>query len=198
MFKIKATIRGTTGLIPNKPPMESNLERTEKKKGSHTSYNDPPEIQAKRVLYTNEKGILVQPVHQVKACMRKASTRYKIPSMKGKSYYDIIKGGIVFEKPFFVHKIQKWEVFTEMGRRPPGPKGSLVMIHRPLLPKWEVDIEFNVIDDRAEPEIIIDILKEGGLYYGLADKRPENGRFEVIKSKIEKYEKEAIPQRGNR
>jgi len=73
------------------------------------------------------------------------------------------------------------------GRIPPGPRGSMVMLYRPLFKVgWTLDFTVLIADDRITEDLVHESFNSAGLLAGLGAGRPDFGRFEVTKWKVVK------------
>jgi hypothetical protein len=73
------------------------------------------------------------------------------------------------------------------GRIPPGPRGSMVMLYRPLFKVgWTLDFTVEILDDRITEDLVHEAFNSAGLLAGLGAGRPDFGRFVVTKWEIVK------------
>jgi hypothetical protein len=72
-----------------------------------------------------------------------------------------------------------------------GVRGSGKRVRRcfPVIPKWEGELRFHILDDTITREVFERVLREAGQFVGIGRFRPENGgfygRFSVEKIKWE-------------
>ena len=168
--RINVTIRGTAPLLMHR--FDGNQD-TSKPKKSGTQYNK--EEDAKKALYTDKDGNIVQPALNIESAMIQAAVNYLLKGKK--SFKDAFKGGIFVEPNLIPHKIPKWEIDLQgvVVQR------SRVMRARPRFDEWELDFQILNIDERITPNIIKSVLEDVGKFIGIGDYRPRYGRFKVIK-----------------
>jgi hypothetical protein len=170
--RIEVTIRGIAPLLMHR--FEGNQgESTPKKSG--TQYNNQED--AKRALYTNKDGDIVQPGLNIESAMIQAAVNYKIPGQGKKTYKDAFRGGIFVEPRLIPHKIPKWEIDLQSV----VVQRSRIMRARPRFDDWELEFQILNIDERITPAIIKSVLADAGKFIGMGDYRPRYGRFEVVR-----------------
>ncbi len=178
-MKFKATIRGLCPLLMHRFS-EDSLTTPTKKTGDKKLTDDEKRTVAKEYLYL-EKGKLSQPAIHIESTMQKASTQFKMAGNGKKTYKELVKGGVFVFPDMIPHKYQKWEVDSRAVVNP--STGGRKMCYRPCLDKWELEFELQVNDDRADAEVIKQMLEHAGAYIGIGSYRPRFGRFEVVSFK---------------
>lgn len=172
--RIKCVIKGVAPLLMHRYADEDQEENKPKTKTRVL----PSLEEATKALYTAGKTV-VQPARTLEASMLKASSRFRL---EGKStYLNVVKGGVFIEPDLIPHKFQEWVVDRQPEVIQNGKMKNRIMRSRPRFDKWGLEFELVVIDDRAEIATLKEILIYSGLYYGLGDRRPRYGRFEVTK-----------------
>lgn len=178
-MKFNVTIKGIAPLLQHR--FSEDVLTTVKKKSAGVAHTaDSKKEQAEKFLYTHQ-GKLSQPSSHIEGAMLKAAPTFKLGGSGKKSYKDLIKGACFVFPEMIPHKSQKWEVdaraivnSTTKGR---------AMCYRPRLETWELSFSMEVNDDRANPEVIEQMLKHAGLYVGIGAYRPRFGRFEITSFK---------------
>jgi hypothetical protein len=73
------------------------------------------------------------------------------------------------------------------GRIPPGIRGSMVMLYRPLFKDgWKLNFILEILDDRITEDLVHEGFNSAGLLAGLGAGRPDFGRFVVTKWEVVK------------
>ena len=133
---------------------------------------------AEQYLYL-EKGKPCVPANHLEGAMQKASTNFKF---QGKtSYKEIIKGATFVFPEYIPIKAKGWEVDSRAIVNPSTRGRS--MCYRPRFEKWSLGFTIEVNDDRADGEVVRQILEHAGLYKSIGAYRPRFGRFVVKKFK---------------
>jgi hypothetical protein len=164
-------IEGLAPLLQNKMP--DDLEVNEKKgEGKNTA-----EGCAKKLYMLD--GKICQPATHLEQGLIKMAAGIKQKGQGKKSYKELFKGSIFIKPDYIIHKIQKWEVFKTTAVIP--ATHGRITTYRPMLPKWKLEFEVQVLDDRIGKEIVKMAIDEMGRTNGLGDWRPRYGRFLVNK-----------------
>lgn len=173
-IKVECTIKGIAPLMQHRFPDEDNDEnKSKKRKKVYDAQED-----AEKALYRNKEGIICQPALHIERAMTKAAVQFILEGRK--TYKDVVNGGVFVSPELIVHKHQTWEI----DRRPEVVNRARIMRARPVFKEWELDFTMEIIDDRANISAIKEILQTAGLYYGLGDRRPRFGRFDVVKFNV--------------
>lgn len=172
MKKYEVTIEGTAPLLQNKIP---DLEGTEKKGEG----KDNAEQCENKLYKINEK--IVQPAIHIEQALIKVSGGIKQKGQGKKSFKDLFKGSVFIKPEYIEHEFQKWEIHKSTCVIP-ATKGRITR-YRPILPKWKLTFEIEVLDDRLTTDVLKLALDEAGRVNGLGDYRPRYGRFIITKFK---------------
>jgi hypothetical protein len=135
-----------------------------------------PKTEAESYLYKDEKGEIVIPSVNVKACIREAGRNYRV-SGRRTTFAAMIRAGIDINPFPYIPLIHNgWQVDI----RPVVVQRNRILRARPRFDEW--GLKFQIINQ--DPTVIhMDTLKkiliDAGKYYGLGDFRPEFGLFEV-------------------
>jgi hypothetical protein len=180
MYSINVTIKGITGLLQHRFPMET--EKVINKKTGSPDYSK----EAEGSLYRTLENVIYQPSVHIERALASAAKIMKIPGKRGASYSKLVSSAVSIFPDAIPHKIQLWEI----DARPVVIQKARVVRYRPLLPDWELSFEINVSDDEIPWEIIKIALEHAGNYIGIGDYRPSTGgkfgKFTVIEFKLNK------------
>lgn len=135
----------------------------------------------------NEEGHVYIPPMSFKNCLSEAAKykSIKIPG-KGKSTYTRhIRSGILVTDPLVLpytkETIQHEWLHVSSTGIPAG--ASRVEKCFPLIPKWEGEVEFLILDEIVTQDVFEDHLRDAGSFIGVGRFRPSNngfyGRFSV-------------------
>lgn len=167
---IDVTVTGIRPLLQNK----YTEEETNIKKGK--VYEDKDETD-KRIL-KDKNGNICQPAEHFESSMIKSAVDYKFSGHK--TYKELFKAGVFVDPLMPVHKNPKYETYKTLVKI----GAARVPRCRPMFNDWEVDFTITIRDDRIEPLVVKQILQNAGKYYGVGDRRPRYGLFDVTKFEI--------------
>ncbi len=176
-MKFAVQIKGIAPLLMHRFS-EEKLTRMKVRAGDKVLSQEQRREEASQYLY-QQKGKLVQPAVHLEGTMVKAGTELKLAGSGKKTYKDLIKSSVFVTPEYIPHKNQKWEVDARAVVNPTTRGRS--MCYRPRLEEWELEFQIEVLDDRADPDAIKEILRLAGLRQGIGAYRPRFGRFEVTK-----------------
>ena len=136
--------------------------------------------QAKKKIYTNEKGELIIPANSIEAVIRYSANELVGPK-KGKAIKQTIMSTL-FVKEDLKLGIKKYdEIVKDIVTRTVGQRITRVPTYRPLIKKWKASGTIQLITDELSFEFIKQALINGGMKWGLLSHRPKFGRFIVTK-----------------
>ena len=138
------------------------------------SIYDPVE-EVEKALYKTKDGQVFEPAIHIKTATIKAATNFKIPGQGKKTFKDAFRAGIFIE-PNEIPLNAEWE----MDLRPEVVNRARITRARPVFPKWQLSFQITIIDERIGGQLLNRALDEAGMYHGIAERRPEYGRFDVI------------------
>jgi hypothetical protein len=177
-MKFNVEIKGLCPLLQHRFNEDTLI--TPKKKTGDKRLTEAEKIEvAKQYLYTDGKGKVCQPASHIEGTLIKASTQFKMVGAGKKSYKEIAKGGIFVFPEMIIHKNQKWTVDSRSIVNPTTRGRS--MCYRPRIESWSLEFVIEVNDDRADEQVIKQMLEHAGSYIGIGAYRPRFGRFEVTK-----------------
>lgn len=145
-------------------------------------------------LHITEDGKVFIPPLAFKNCLDSAAKYLgrQIPG-KGKATYTkhFVSGVLVMDPlvlPVKKNAVKgEWRYVPADGM-PGGPKR--VMKCFPVIPKWEGNVEIQVLDDTVTCEVLEDHLVQAGQFIGVGSFRPQNrgvyGRFKLVSLKEKK------------
>ena len=159
------------------------------KKSRDVTHQEFEEQSWRQRLHVNEDGFVFIPPMSFKNCIAEAA-KYKsiqIPG-KGKSTYTKhFEAGILCFTPV-VLPVKADDVQGEWLHVPSdGRRGGTTRVEKcfPVIPSWEADVEFMIVDDLIDKEVFQAHLEDAGRFIGVGRFRPRNngfyGRFEVVK-----------------
>lgn len=137
-----------------------------------------PQIESDKSLITDQNGKVCQHSRHLEATMIKSAVDFKFQGKK--TYKELFKAGIFVEPLFIPHNNPDWVIDSQWER----VQTARVMRHRPRFDDWSLDFQIECKDDRIEALTIKTILENAGKYYGIGDKRPRYGLFEVTKFEV--------------
>ncbi len=176
-MKFNVTIKGIAPLLMHRFS-EDKLTRTKRPSGDRVLTDKEKKESAEQFLYTHAKKV-VQPAAHIEGAMVKAATELKLGGSGKKTYKDLVKAGLFVFPEMIPHKNQKWTVDSRAVVNPTTRGRS--MCYRPRLDTWELAFEMEVLDNRADPAAIKEILSLAGVRAGIGSYRPRFGRFEITK-----------------
>jgi hypothetical protein len=150
-------------------------------------------------LHVDKAGMVFIPPNSLKNCLSEAAKFLSI-SVPGKgkaTYTKNFEAGVLVTQPasLGVHrdKVEMEALFLPSDGRRGGPKR--VMKYYPVIPEWEADAEFTILDETVlqtsakdkTRTVFQDVLEGAGQFIGLGRFRPRNngfyGRFNVVSIK---------------
>jgi len=175
MKNIKVELTGLTPILMNSP--KGMLEVKENSIVSTTTAHNLEE-DAKRLLYTNEKGLFV-PSEAIKKALIDASSYKKIGKYAANN---IIAGGVFVIPP----EISLGTKNYELDIRTVVIKRARIVKGRPKISNWKINFSITYNEKLiGDPKIIKLLLTEAGQRIGILDFRPQKkgsfGMFEVTK-----------------
>lgn len=180
MYTVNVTIKGIAPLLIN--------AFTEQEKGGKKSEEDYIE-EAEAKLHRTENGECCLTGEMIKASLIYGSSMAVLKQGR-KSLGQYLKAA-VFVDPRNVSLGKKQADFIDkrMGRIPPGPRGSAVMLYRPGFHEgWEVSFQFIVTLDTVLERDVKQAFSQAGILVGIGAGRPDFGRFEITKWQANKVE----------
>jgi hypothetical protein len=146
---------------------------------------ETPRDAAERVAYRNEDGSLYHPGAAISRLLREAGSSHKQKGSRKSLKYIVPAAVIVVDDALPLSNGKPLTDF-EVDSRPvtiPATKGR-IMRHRPRLDEWNIKFRVEVDETVLPPDIIHQLLVEGGQRIGIGDYRPEKGgpfgRFQVL------------------
>ncbi|CCJ07097.1 hypothetical protein [Methylocystis sp. SC2] len=147
-------------------------------------------------LHTDNSGNVIIPANSLKNCLSEAAKFMSI-SVPGKgkaTYTKNFEAGVMVAKSPTIglskDEVQMEALFLPSDGRRGGPKR--VMKYYPIIPEWEADAEFIIVDETVlqsslkdkSRTVFQDVLEGAGQFIGIGRFRPRNngyyGRFEVV------------------
>lgn len=136
---------------------------------------------AKLRVYRNNSGLYL-PAVNLKRAIRQGATRAGL-KMGRASFEPYVNAAVFIEPPELEFGKEDPDFFfPSYVRIPPGRRGALVYKVRPgINAGWSLSPLFTVLDDHIDQDKLKAAVETTGLFIGLADGRPEYGRF-IIKT----------------
>lgn len=155
-------------------------EKTDKEK--HDAYEKRT---WRNKIHCDDEGYVFIPMFALKNMMS-ASAAYLGRKIEGKgnhTYTKHFEGGIMVAENAYIHdnngnRIKKEDVQGDWRMVPSdGKKGGTKRVEKcfPIIPDWNIEAKFLVIDNTITPEVFTEHLIEAGWFIGLMSFRPRNG-----------------------
>lgn len=188
--KAKVKVRGITNLFHNRLECgvveKSQEDKKVKGKGQKKIV---PMKEALRVLFKNKKGKVYHPADHLEGCMGSAAADHVFKG--NRTWKGLFKAGIKVS-PVEIPLRHKWILDTRPEWVKSGFRSIPMNRHRPRFDKWGLEFEVEILDDRISLDQVKLMLIEGGLRYGIGDRRKKGaGKFEVISFKSN-HEKQKV------
>jgi hypothetical protein len=157
------------------------------KKPRDRTHREHEELTWRQRMNVDENGVVIMPPMSFKLAICEAAKMKptQIPG-KGKATYtkNFVRGVMVFNHVSLGVKAEEvqgeWKLVPSDGKR-----GGTTRVEKcfPIIPSWEVDVTFHVLDDTLTEEVFETALSDAGRFIGVGRFRPENfgyyGRFSV-------------------
>lgn len=178
MKKIQVEITGETPLLMHSAKAMV-LETQGKIRKTTKEYNH--EEEAEKVAYRKKDGKLYVPFEAIYGCMINASSWKKV----GKYALKPIMAGAIRIEPMEIGLgTKKYEI----DLRTVVIKRNRVVRARPRINKWKINFTIVYNENMIKPDLIKEVLKEGGERVGILDFSPRNrgsfGTFKITKWKV--------------
>lgn len=184
MLTFVVCIEGVSALLQHRFSDAEATEETTRK--VHRKKQDPREA-AEKAAYRNDSGELYIPGTAIARMLREAGAAHKQRGSRKSLKYVVPAAVLVVEEQIVLRDAEgKPLTKFEVDSRPvviPSTKGR-IMRHRPRLNSWHAEFSLEIKEDLMDPQLIHQLLAEGGLQLGLLDFRPEKGgsfgRFAIV------------------
>lgn len=169
MRTFKVSIEGVAPLRMNKFTEEAKdtLKGGRKRKSKEQSIQEAYER-----TYTDKNGKYIIPARAIKACILNGAK--KVPLGKGKAKTD--SAAVIFVKED-MKLIHSDPIIAEGVVRVPPKTGAMAVKYWVVFPEWKGEFHVLITDDRFPEQVLVESIKEAGMYAGLLDGRPDYGRF---------------------
>ena len=175
---------GVSPLLMNKLSKELNDDFKKIERGKKDEWQDE---NWRRKIYTRKiegKEVILIPELNLHAMLSEAGRKYRVPPPRevGRTWTYYIKASCIVENPLLL-EISEPEPFSIMvnGNPSSAKKSSKVYTVRPRFEKWGGKFSFKDMSGYMNKEIVDGLLTTAGLFVGLGDWRPQNGRFKIVK-----------------
>ena len=140
-------------------------------------------------LHVNPEGFVFMPPMAFKFSLETAAKflRMRIPEKGNSEYGKHFKAGVIVPAglvlPDKASEVQgEWNDMHANGIRGSGKR---VPRCYPVIPAWEGQVEYYVLDDTITEDVFVKHLREAGNFIGVGRFRPENGgfygRYQILK-----------------
>lgn len=164
------------------PYSQSKPHNTPKLDGGKEHPDDFTKRTWREYCHSNSTGHIFIPPMQFKKCLDAAAAflSIKIKGRGNATYTKHFKAGVLVTDPLCL-PIKKDDVDGEWlflhSQPSKGEKSPRVMKRYPLIPEWEGDVTFHILDDTITQQIFEQVLTEAGNFIGIGRFRPCNGGF---------------------
>lgn len=184
MLTFVVCIEGVSALLQHRFSDAEETETTTRR--VHVKKQDPRQA-AEKAAYRNGNGELYIPGTAIARMLREAGAAHKQRGSRKSLKYVVPAAVLVVEEQIVLRDAEGSPLTKfEVDSRPvviPSTKGR-IMRHRPRLNSWHAEFSLEIKEDLMDPQLIHQLLTEGGLQLGLLDFRPEKGgsfgRFAVV------------------
>lgn len=173
-------IKGTTPLLQHRFCEETAVGGKKGTRAVHVVQREPRD-EAERFAYRRKDGTLYLPGAAIARLLREAGGSHKQKGTRRSIKYIVPAAVRVGQDDLDLYngaaKKKKKATDFEVDSRPvtiPATKGR-IMRHRPRLDEWSAEFTLVVNDDVLDPDLIHQLLVEGGQRIGVGDYRPEKG-----------------------
>lgn len=187
MYKINCVLVGVAPIMFNKPLAEA-IESVDTGRTGGKKTVDQKVAEAYRKLHFTPDGFICMPDWNLKVSFIEGASMANLKEgRRGLGQY--LKGSLfVAGAAIFDPKRKEPDGIDERpGRIPPGPKGAMAILRRPILKEgWRLPVSITITDDNRTPNRIREAIECAGLLAGLGAFRPQFGRFLVESFEVSK------------
>lgn len=177
-YTINGTIRLVAPIIFNKPSA-ADIEAVDLGSSGRRKSIKQKEAEALDKLHHTATGAICIPQHNFKKCLIGGAYSAGLKE-RNRALGPYLDATVFVESELSFDTDTPDEIFMHWGRIPPGPKGKLANLRRPMMKAERVlPFTLSVFDDSRDPAQIHRALVQAGLYVGLGAWRPNYGRFVV-------------------
>jgi len=176
---VEVTIEGRTPLLQHRFSEEAKAEA---KSGvvRRRVRKFPPEQEAEKAAYKDERGVLYVPQEQIRKAIINASKDFKVGRRSATTF---VRGITIYPE-----RISLGTKKYEIDGRPVVVDNRRVMRYRPKIFPWKLTFKIEYDDeDIPDPKLLKDCLEVAGRRFGIGDFRPERngqfGKFHVVSFK---------------
>lgn len=143
-------------------------------------------IWKERAHYDEQDRIVIPPM-AFKMALDTAAMRLglKIPGRRGATFTKHFLSGVLVMDPLLTQSTRSTVQGEWINANADGKRGSGKRVPRcyPVIPKWEGEVAFHVLDDTITKDVFERVLRESGQFVGIGRFRPQNagfyGRFSI-------------------
>lgn len=183
------TIRGSDGggTLMNRDLRECELTGASQKQTKEDPMSREWRVWRDKIYWSDQFGVH-WPGENIATCLEAAAVYWKakVPGAGSATFTQLVHAGITCE-PVILGIMDKESPlivpFAKMVNANPskGKKsGAKVFKIRPLIQPWGGSFRMHVLDPRLTQDVLATIISYAGVYVGLADWRPQMGRFDLV------------------
>lgn len=173
MITVTVEITGVSALLQNRFGMEAEAATGTRRV---TVNRGTPREEAEKAAYRDDQGNCYFPGAAIARLLREAGAAHKQRGSRKSLKYIVPSAVLVPQDTIALHNGKPLHDF-EVDSRPvtiPSTKGR-IMRHRPRFEKWQATFVLEIDDDVLPPDMVQQLLTEGGRGIGIGDYRPERG-----------------------
>ena len=192
MYQVFARIRGTAPILQHKfgsATLEALMQGSNKKTAAQ-DYS----MEWQQTMYASVDGFIYQPAAHIEGCLVKAGALFQIKGRRGKTYKDTMRAYVYAQPdeipilwnnecipvPDEALLLEPTEALSVSVMRVVVQRAAVARARLQVATGWEMALNLEVHDEQLRPEVVEEILREGGRAIGIGDFRPRYGRFEVV------------------
>lgn len=182
-YTVEMIIRGVCDMLFHAYNVEDVAAKTAAKRGDAIKKQDNVEA----YVYRDKEGFIVLPGRYVHGAMCNAARRKQDPSSARKSALDLFKAGI------FPEGDARIMVGTKAAKTWDQLDTQRVVVNHSAVPRtrpmfyagWSASVRFNVpMPELISPDFFREVAEMAGKFVGVADFRPQYGRFQIDGFKV--------------
>ena len=168
-------------------PYEQGKHYEVEKKPKESAADYEKRTWRERLHYDENEEIFIPPM-AFKNCLAECAKylSMQIPGKGKATYTKHFEAGVLVVDPVYVGIKKKdvqglWLFLPADGKRGGGKRVNKCM---PVIPHWEAEVTFHILDDTITKEVFATHLEQAGKFIGIGAFRPRNngyfGRFEIM------------------
>lgn len=167
------TIKGSASMLFHRWAVDAG-DGPEGRKGSKKTDD------VESYVYRCEDGSMGLPGEYVRQAMKHAAKWRKDPRSPRASAMGLFNSGTLCETELASLGVNEWDYLDR--RRAVVQRSGITRVRPAFLPGWEAEFRFTVLlPEYITPHLFMDVLVDAGRLVGVADNRPQFGRFAVTR-----------------